>query len=238
MNINLGRNKRSNKRRIRGSRQAGGRGRNRRNGLQLAGTAHNFLPYSGPSFTTLMPREFSVALRSREIYQLDNKTTTNTIRRPILEFFGAAPANMAEMYALYRYCRVTATSVIFQVVNTGSTSVSIAMAPVPWSQTNASMDTVNLSEMPGGRIQLIGSSGGFNKATLRFASRTDRLLGTPNYVDKYWIDQTQATISVTPVDIHEPTLCFSIGSTAATYSATLLVEQTWHCQFFDSNKTQ
>lgn len=238
MNINLSRNRRGNKRRTRGPRQAGNRGRNRRNGLQLAGTAHTFLPYSGPSFTTLMPREFSVALRSRDILQLDNETTAHTVRRPILEFFGASPANMAEMYALYRYCRVTATSVIFQVINTGTTSVAIAMAPVPWSQTTTSMNTVNLSEMPGGRIQLVGSSGGFNKATLRFASRTDRLLGTPSYVDKYWIDQTQATISSTPVDIHEPTLCFSISSTAASYCATLLVEQTWHCQFFDVNKTQ
>jgi len=234
----MNRNRQSNKRRTRGSRQSGNMVRNRRRGLQQAGTAHTFLPYSGPSFTTLMPREFSVALRSRDIYQLDNQTMVNTIRRPLMEFNGASPANMAEMYNLYKYCRVTATSIVYQVINTGSTSISIAMAPVPWSQTTNSMNTVNLSEMPGGRIQLVGGSGGFNKATLRFSSRADRLLGTPNYVDKYWITLAQAGTSGTPVDNEEPTLCFSVGSSAATYSATLLVEQTWHCQFFDVAKTQ
>jgi hypothetical protein len=176
-----------------------------------------------------MPTELSVALKMAD-------ETTQILAAPgnltygILEFFALRPLYSAQLYQLYRYCKITAVDVNVQLVNTGASTVEVAIGYVP--QLEASTATyVRLAEKTGSLRKIISAKGGLDRVTFTRRYGVEALLGEP-VLSKYWMTNSQS-LSITPLDVNEPVLSIAYRNVdGSTSNMSTTVRITYHCQFF------
>jgi len=177
-----------------------------------------------------MPPEFSAALSYSSVASRVASTVDDFLVIGMVEFLGKRPKYCAELFAIYRYCRITACRAQFDIVNQTTTPIRMALAEVPF---DSAITTVNdLEEMPRSKRRLISAQGGQDRTVLTLTYDTQYATGNPNF-SKYWFDEAQSLLT-TPIDTHEPTYALATGrSSAANYTCFIDYKITWHCQFFD-----
>jgi hypothetical protein len=179
-----------------------------------------------------MPLEFSVALRARDVLTVSASAILNSLVFSPIEYLGRTPQYMDELYAIYRYSRVTAITINAIVTNLGTAPVEVAIATMPYNDIS-SITLEKVIERPGSVRRLVSKSGGMDRATLTKTVIAEQAFGNP-YLDRdFWIDSSQAA-STTPLDSREPVTLVSAQSIDGTGASVIVeVRTTYHVQFFD-----
>ncbi len=194
---------------------------------------HTYVSHFSPAFAPTMPREFSVALAERSFQQLSAITVPTQFVYSTLEFLGRTPTYLTELYAIYKYARVTAITLEVKIVNLASAPVEAVIAVLPFSEITG-FTLEKAVERPGSVRRVVSGAGGIDQATLKKTITAESAFGQP-YLDRdFWIDSSQAT-SITPLDSREPAIVAFVQGMATAASVTYNIETraTFHCQFFD-----
>jgi hypothetical protein len=179
-----------------------------------------------------MPKEFSVALPFTESDSSGGTPAARVRTYGLFEVLGNRPLYMAELFSIYRYCRITAVHVQMEVVNTSSTvPLRMVAATVPWND-STTIDT--LSQRPGAIVKIVGLSTGSSKAVIRKTWHTQVEQGNPVYDKTYWFDSTQSA-STTPQDTQEMSIRCAIQAVdgASSFNVESVFRVIYHVQFFD-----
>jgi hypothetical protein len=206
---------------------------NGRQGLQSTGAPYSYSVRTGPVRAPPIPAEFSVSLSDYWDANVVAATDQTATTVGLLEFFNKRPIYSAELYAIYKYARVTAAEIEIELVSTSNNQVQIALGHVPYEDV-AGLTISRLVQVPGSIRRTVSLSGGMDKVILRKFWNVQQLIGNPAFDKTYWIDASQST-SGTPVDAKEPVIVMIVdnlvGGTTA-YSCTLNWKVTYHIQFF------
>lgn len=183
-----------------------------------------------------MPTRFSVALRAHNTTAI-SASSESTTAIGLVEFLNRRPLYTAELFAMYRYCKVRAVTINMQVINTYTTSpvpLQAAIGVIPYDQVSSvTMD--RLLETRGSVKTIVSPPGGMDRASLSRKFNVAQEFGIQPFDKTYWMTDAQS-ISATPVDSAEPTIVLAVDnipSSTATYSATIDWVITYHVDFFD-----
>jgi hypothetical protein len=179
-----------------------------------------------------MPKEFSVALRRDDTDEYGSAASPVLQKLGLLEFLNKRPLYAAEMFTLFKYCRITAVDLRYEIWNKGTNAIDVAIGIVS-NADFATLSFAQLAEKAGSTRKMISPSGGMDRIVIQKRFSTEDWVGNPNF-SKYWFDQAQS-VSTTPLDAEEPVIAIAVayagGST--TVSAVPNWRLTFHCQFFD-----
>lgn len=176
-----------------------------------------------------MPKELSVALRSYDSTSASGSATF-AASYGLVEFLNIRPLFAAQLFTIYRYCKITAVDIDFTIVNAGAVPLQVAVGYVPQTLAGA-MTQERLTEKAGSIRRLISATGGMDRVTIRRTFNVEEVLGEP-VLSKYWFDATQS-VSATPIDTNEPVISICGAPYAGNITASLSTVVTFHCQFFD-----
>jgi hypothetical protein len=210
---------------------------------QTSKPGHVYSVNSGPVFAPLMPKEFSVALVDRQQIQINGipagSVTGYQNVYGLLEFLNKRPLYSNELYLLYKFCRVTAVTYHFEVVNTGLTPIEILFTVCPYVDAVVPPTQAQIGEKPGVVRHIISPQGGMDRRSLTKTCRAEDWFGNPYFTRDYWVNAAQS-VSVTPLDVEEPVGLFCVANLSATViaSATIVSKTTYHLQFFDLELNQ
>ncbi len=180
-----------------------------------------------------MPREFSVAIAERSFQQLSAITIPTSFVYSTLEFLGRTPTYLTQLYAIYKYARVTAVTLETKIVNLAAAPVEAVTAVLPFNEISG-YSLEQAVERPGSVRRIVSGAGGIDQATFKKTIVAEDAFGNP-YLDRdFWIDSSQAASTV-PLDSREPCLVVLVQGMATAASVTYNIETkaTYHVQFFD-----
>lgn len=180
-----------------------------------------------------MQKELSVALSFYNSTTLVGSPGTVKSLIGIVEFLGSRPLYTTQMYAIYKYCRVTAVTLQATFVNTGAVPVNMCIAVMPYSAASTATN-VQMIEKPGSIRKFISQTGGLDRASIQRTASAQDWFGNPYFTKDYWIDNTQSSSS-TPLDVNEPIFVLGVSDLAGAGLVTgqLTWKITFQCQFFD-----
>jgi hypothetical protein len=179
-----------------------------------------------------MPEELSVALRFQDRDQY-NLTASPIIKGfGLLEFLNQRPLYSAELFQIYRYCKITRVDILFEVCNQISQPIQAITGFLPFVDI-AGITADRLSEKIDSVRRLMSPQGGLDRVIIRKSYVCEKVIGEP-VLSKYWMSNAQS-LSSTPIDVNEPALVYVLanGGTAGVISAIVNYRITYHCQFFD-----
>jgi len=153
----------------------------------------------------------------------------------LFDFFGNLPTYVADMYRLYRYCRICAVDVTLKAVgettSNNNFAFEAAMARVPYDEA-ASITPQGLRVARGGKYALAAQTG-CNRLVISNKYGAFDELGNPVYDRLYWQNVTEASV-LTPTDTARPVVAVALRSVlgnSVNVSVNLTVN--YHLQFFD-----
>ena len=164
----------------------------------ITGHVYSTIPLAIPP---TMPKEFSVSLIARTISSGTDQSTTAITRLGLIEFLGNRPLYLNELYAMYKYCRVTSAHYRFEIVNLGSASIQVAAGVVADSDFST-LSVSKIIEKPQSIQKIVSAKGGVDRAVMQARYNPQQWVGNPYYTKDYWINQTQSSSS-TPLDADE-----------------------------------
>jgi len=139
-----------------------------------------------------LPHEFECAL---DYYYHDERTggqTTQASRiAPLTEFNTQLPRYAAELYQIYRHCRIMSIEVHMEIVNTSSTEPLVAAVGVlPLANANAITNPQTIASVPGSVFKQIGLATGMSRTTIHKRYITckelgELTLGSQTYLQTY-----------------------------------------------------
>lgn len=205
-----------------------------KNGVYKAGRQITHIPRTFGSFP-LIPTQMNFALRTSFSYSRSAALLPATTRYGIFEFLSDTPQFLPQMYAIYKYAKLAAVDVHFEVVNTGAEPLLCALGSLPHIDSSLAMPPQQVAERPHSISKVVGGANGMNRAILSKRFIAAQELGQPVFDRQYWIDAAQS-LSSTPVDANAPVAAASVGNvllggTSVTFQANVRV--TYHVQFFD-----
>jgi len=160
-------------------------------------------------------------------------TTASTFIWGLFEFLNRRPGYSAQLYQVYKYCRIHSTTVDAEVINTGTTTpLKIVAAVLPFADTPAT--ETQLGERPNSIYQTVGLSTGASKARIIKKYNSLNELGERVYSKDYWCSVAQST-STTPQDVNGPVIQVSVFSVdeATAWSGNIYYKVSFDCEFFD-----
>jgi hypothetical protein len=186
------------------------------------------------SFYPGMPRQFQVSL-TNSVTVSANRTGSLNTQFGLFDWLSSNPGYATELYAIYKYARITGVKIETEVINTSATIPLLAvMAPMPSSDVSAFLTPQQVSERPRSITRTIGTSAGMNKTRLVKSWSSIQELGQPTYDRSHWLTVSQLS-ALSPVNPDSPVVCLSIAPvlSAATWTALINVRVTYGVQFFD-----
>jgi len=181
-----------------------------------------------------MPRQFQVSLTNTVTVSANRTGSLNT-QFGLFDWLSSNPGYAPELYAIYKYARITGVKIETEVINTSATVPLVAvMAPMPSSDVSAFLTAQQVSERPRSITRTIGTSSGMNKVRLVKSWSSLQELGQPTYDRSHWLTVSQLS-ALSPVNPDSPVICLSVGPvlSAGTWTALINVRVTYSVQFFD-----
>jgi hypothetical protein len=201
-------------------------------GLQSSGPTYNLSAYTGPVRSPKMPHELSVALTYASQDEFGTAASPVITTNGMLEYLNHNPLYSAQLFQIYRYCKITAFEVEIDVFNKGTNPIEVVVGSCPQVEVST-MTAARLAEKTTSVKKIVSSAGGLDRCRIRKFFNNMAILGEP-FTSKYWMSYSQS-LSTTPIDVNEPVLAvllaFAGGST--TISAVLNYRYKYHCQFFE-----
>lgn len=184
-----------------------------------------------------LPRTFRVALRSRQSLGPSGSTGLPSLTTfGLLEFLSSVPGYTARLYDMYKWCKILSTEVTYNCVNTSNTPVQFVVAVIPNNGTlGLSIDRA--AEIAGSTVKLLSPQGGLDKVVIHKKYNTQKMVGS-KVAEKYWINFAQASSS-TPIEAEEPVMFLMAQPLiSVNWTTQVIVDITYHCEFFDLNAPQ
>lgn len=181
-----------------------------------------------------LPRTFRVALRSRQSLGPSGSTGLPSLATfGLLEFLSSVPGYTNKLYDMYKWCKILSAEVRYNVANTSTNPVQIVAGVIPNNSTvGLSLDRA--AEIAGSTVKLLSTQGGMDKALIQKRYNTQAMVGS-KVAEKYWINLAQASSS-TPLETEEPVMFFMAQPLiSVNWTTQLVVDITYHCEFFDLN---
>lgn len=179
-----------------------------------------------------MPQELSVCLAYANQDEFGTAASPIIATNGIVEFLNHNPLYAAQLFQIYRYCKVTAFEVQIDVFNKGTNPIEFVVGWCPQVEVSA-ITAARLSEKTTSTRKIISPAGGLDRARISKTFNGQSILGEP-FTSKYWMSYSQS-LSTTPIDVNEPVLAIVLayagGST--TVSAVINYRYKYHCQFFE-----
>jgi hypothetical protein len=154
----------------------------------------------------------------------------------LLEFLSSVPGYTARLYDMYKWCKILSTEVTYNIVNTSSNPVQFVAAVIPHNGTlGLSIDRA--AEIAGSTVRLLSAQGGLDKVSIHKKYNTQSMVGS-KVAEKYWVNLAQAS-SGTPLEAEEPVMFLMAQPLiSVNWSSQVVVDITYHCEFFDLNAPQ
>jgi hypothetical protein len=96
------------------------------------------------------------------------------------------------------------------------------------------MTTDRAAEIPKSTVKLLSSQGGLDKVVVTKIYNTQAMVGSA-VAEKYWVNKAQS-VSSTPLEAEEPVMfVMAQPLISVNWSTQLIVDITYHCEFFDLN---
>jgi hypothetical protein len=181
-----------------------------------------------------LPRNFRVALRSRQSLGPSGSTGVPSLATfGLLEFLSSVPGYTNDLYDIYKWCKILSTEVTYNIVSTTSNPVQVVCAVLP-NNTTLGMTIDRAAEIPGSVVKMLSPQGGLDKVEITRKYNTQTMVGS-RVAEKYWINKVQAASS-TPLEAEEPVMFLMAQPLiSVNWSTQLIVDITYHCEFFDLN---
>jgi hypothetical protein len=179
-----------------------------------------------------MPKELSVSLayQSQNVYAGTASPVINYFG--MLEYLNNNPLYSAQLFQIYRYCKVTSVEIVFDVINTGATPLEVLVGTVPYVEVGA-LTATRLAEKTTTTRKLISPAGGLDKCRIAKFFSSESIIGEP-FTSKFWMSYSQS-LSTTPIDVNEPVIATIIAFAGSSGSVFAIPNYRirYHCQFFD-----
>lgn len=212
---------------LEGRKRKGGRGKGR-------GGAFSSLQSFPRTLVPPLPREMQFSSKY-STYDIRLANTGPSVKIfGMMDFYNQLPSYVASFYQIYKYARINALHLHFEMVSTGEAPMIVAADILPYTQANsASVDPHFIASRPRAISRITGGSTGMSKTTLNKTWKTAQSTGQVNYSDSAWQSYSEA-LSVTP-DPDHPFLCIAMDSVNATdtWAADTVIRVTYHMQFFE-----
>jgi hypothetical protein len=151
----------------------------------------------------------------------------------LLEFLSSVPGYTNDLYDIYKWCKILSTEVTYNIVSTTSNPVQVVCAVLP-NNTTLGMTIDRAAEIPGSVVKMLSPQGGLDKVEITRKYNTQTMVGS-RVAEKYWINKVQAASS-TPLEAEEPVMFLMAQPLiSVNWSTQLIVDITYHCEFFDLN---
>jgi hypothetical protein len=179
-----------------------------------------------------MPKELSVCLQYANQDEFGASASPVIITNGMLEFLNHNPLYAAQLFQIYRYCKVTAFQVEMDIFNKGINPLEVVVGYVPYVEIGT-ITAARLAEKTTSSKKMVSPAGGLDRLRINRSFNNEAILGEP-FTSKYWMSYSQS-LSTTPIDVLEPVLAIILayagGST--TVSAVANYRFKYHCQFFN-----
>jgi hypothetical protein len=151
----------------------------------------------------------------------------------LLEFLSSVPGYTNTLYDLYKWCKILSVHVNYNIVNTSTNPVQVVFGVIPNNGT-LGMTIDRAAEIPKSTVKLLSSQGGLDKVVVTKIYNTQAMVGSA-VAEKYWVNKAQS-VSSTPLEAEEPVMfVMAQPLISVNWSTQLIVDITYHCEFFDLN---
>lgn len=175
-----------------------------------------------------------MALRSRQSLGPSGSTGAPSLATfGLLEFLSSIPGYTNRLYDMYKWCKILSVEVTYNIANTSSNPVQVVCAVIPNNST-VGLSIDRAAEIAGSTVKLLSPQGGLDKAVITKTYNTQTIVGS-RVAEKYWVNLAQASSS-TPLETEEPVMFLMAQPLiSVNWSTQLVVDITYHCEFFDLN---
>lgn len=151
----------------------------------------------------------------------------------LLEFLSSVPGYTARLYDMYKWCKILSVEARYNIANTSSNPVQFVAAVIPNNST-VGLTIDRAAEIAGSTVRLVSPQGGLDKVEITKQYNTQTMVGSRT-AEKYWINLAQAS-SGTPIETEEPVMFLMAQPLiSVNWSSQVIVDITYHCEFFDLN---
>jgi len=181
-----------------------------------------------------LPHEFQISLkRTATDERTGGQTTQAATKWPLLEFNGVLPLFAAELYQIYRFCRITAIHLQMEVVNTSSTQpLTCVMCVLPLVRVNAITDPRGMSDIPNALTKQVGLSTGFSRVVLNKTFVAQKELGQSIHSGSEFTQTYSEALSAASQDDF-PSIYAGViaSSTGGNWTGIIKYVATYHLEF-------
>jgi hypothetical protein len=134
---------------------------------------------------------------------------------------------------MYKWCKILSTEVTYNIANTSTNPIQFVAAVLP-NNTTVGMTIDRAAEIAGSTVKLLSPQGGLDKCIIKKQYNTQHMVGSL-VAEKYWINKAQSASS-TPLEAEEPVMFLMAQPLiSVNWSTQVIVDITYHVEFFDLN---
>jgi hypothetical protein len=151
----------------------------------------------------------------------------------LLEFLSSVPGYTNKLYDMYKWCKILSVEARYNIANTSTNPVQFVAAVIPNNST-LGLTIDRAAEVAGSTVRLLSAQGGLDKVEIVKQYNTQTMVGSKT-AEKYWVNAAQAASS-TPIETEEPIMFLMAQPLiSVNWTTQVVVDITYHVEFFDLN---